>query len=159
MTAAKKNNVYLDKDAARDSGSADEREIKRGASGCQVDQNKHWVPCRQRAYFSQTDTKLDPLLSGSKQHNTNTTSSVNVVGCLCEKYGFLSVLLWSLTANPVPFFDFFLPFLPLLLLYFNPPSLFLLGVCHSNPIFVQSVRPASHPSIALTPSPIPLIYY
>lgn len=83
MTAAKKNNVYLDKDVARDGGSVDEREIKRGASGCQLDQNKHWVPCRQRAYFSQTDTKLEPLLSGSKRHNTDTTSSVSVAGCLC----------------------------------------------------------------------------
>lgn len=65
-----------------------ERAIKRGAYGCQVDQNKHWVLCCQRARFSHTDTKLDSPLYSSKQPNTDTTSSVSSCLCLFEQNNF-----------------------------------------------------------------------
>ncbi len=88
----------------RQRDSEKEREIKRGACGCQVDQNKHWVPCRQRARFSQTDTKLDPLLSSSKQQNTDTTSSVNLHLCfLFEENGFFFLLSSLLSDFKLPF--------------------------------------------------------
>lgn len=161
VTAAEKNNVYLDKDAARDSVSAKEREreIKRGASGCQVDQNKHWVPCRQRACFSQTDTKLDPPLSSSKQHNTDTTSSVNL-DCVCLKrmlsfYPSLvpdcKLLLSSLISSyPSSFICFFL----------LTPSFFCLAFIPLIPsLCCPSVHPHHLPLIVLPSSPISLIYY
>lgn len=52
------------------------REIKWGASGCQEDQNKHRAPCRRKARFSLTDTKLDLPLLKSQLQNT-VTSALN----------------------------------------------------------------------------------
>lgn len=97
VTAAERNNIYLDKDVARDRDSDSEkgRKIKRDASGCQVDQNKQWVPCHQRARCSQTDTKLDPPLSSSKQQ-TLTRHQVWTFACLFWRECFLS---------PFPFFS------------------------------------------------------
>lgn len=74
VAAVMENNAYL---RAETGVGVGESEIKRGASGCQADQNKHRVSCRQRADFSQTDTELDLLSSSQRQHQQN-TGCVNV---------------------------------------------------------------------------------
>lgn len=84
----------------RQRDSEKEREIKRGASGCQVDQNKHWVPCRQRACFSQTDTKLDPLLSSSKQQQHQVWTSACVCFCLSLTFPY-SFFSFSVLTSPL----------------------------------------------------------
>lgn len=112
MTAAETNNLNLDEDATRDRETVRKREraIKRGAYGCQVDQNKHWVLCCQRARFSQTDTKLDSPLYSSKQQNTDTTSSVNPCLCFFEENNFFFPFLSGLRFQPPHFFcDLLLP--------------------------------------------------
>lgn len=143
QTAAERNNSYQDKDVTRD--SEEEREIKRGASGCQVDQNKHRVPCRQRPRFSQTDTKLDPPLSSSKPQNTATTSSVNPRLRLFEENGFFLFLCPFFFPSSLVF-DIKLALSSLISSY---PSSFICSF-HSNPFFLIScfyIPSSHHPSI------------
>lgn len=137
-------------------------EIKRGASGCQVDQNKHWVPCRQRARSSQTDTKLDPPLFSSEQHNTVTTSSVNLRLCLFEENAFFFSLFLSLLSglwfptSPLSF-DLFPPFILYLLHSLNPflpPALCLSLLSHlcTVPPSIPATLPPIDCAALFTPS-------
>lgn len=59
----------------------DESEIKSCASGCQTEQNKQWLSCRQRSNFSQTDTELD-LVSSSKQQQQRQNTGCDCRSCL-----------------------------------------------------------------------------
>lgn len=96
MTIAQRNNYYLDKDVSRDGASEKSRRIKRGASGCQVRHNKYWVPCRQRPRSSQTDTGLDPPLSGSKLKTTDATN-VDHQPCLFQANSLFRIFFLSVS--------------------------------------------------------------
>lgn len=125
----------------RDGNGVDESEIKRGASGCQADQNKHWISCRQRTDFSQTDTELDLLSSSKQQHQQNT-------GCECCLCLFCLLPSFSgpqLKKNNNLHTVLFPPFHPPYCLFVLPSLLPLLSVHRSNPVFVQSVQPPSPP--------------
>lgn len=136
----------------RDSEKEREREIKRGASGCQVDQNKHWVPCRQRARFSQTDTKLDPPLSSSKQQNTDIRCEPPPVFVWTEWFISLSFsffLLWSLISNFPSLLWFPLAIHPLFAPFFQLLPTFLPCFYSFYHVNAPSLRPSLHPSCPL----------
>lgn len=152
--AAERNSIYRHKDVTRDRETVRkrEREIKRGASGCQVDQNKHWVPCRQRARFSQTDTKLDPPLSSSKQQNTDIRCEPPPVFVWTEWFISLSFsffLLWSLISNFPSLLWFPLAIHPLFAPFFQLLPTFLPCFYSFYHVNAPSLRPSLHPSCPL----------
>ena len=86
-----------------------------GACGCRVDQNKHRVPSRRRAWFSQSDTELN-LHCSVQSRKTLTRHPGTTSSCVC--FFFLSFPFFPPPPPPLISSLISLPLLPSFLSFF-----------------------------------------